>query len=42
MAIKYTIQETATIREALIALDGNTHDWQTLFVLDNSDRMVGT
>lgn len=42
MAIKYTIQETAAIREALVALDGNTHDWQTLFVLDNSDRMVGT
>lgn len=42
MAIKYTIQETATIREALVALDGNTHDWQTLFVVDNSERMVGT
>ena len=42
MAIKYTIQETATIREALVALDGNSHDWQTLFVLDDNERMVGT
>lgn len=42
MAIKYTIQESATIREALVALDGNTHDWQTLFVVDNKERMVGT
>lgn len=42
MAIKYTIHNNATIREALVALDGNTHDWQTLFVLDDSERMVGT
>ena len=42
MAIKYTIQESATIREALVALDGNTHDWQTLFVVDDNDCMVGT
>jgi len=42
MVIKYTIQETATIREALVALDGNTHDWQTLFVVDKEERMVGT
>lgn len=42
MAIKYTIQDTATIREALVALDGNTHDWQTLFVVDKEERMVGT
>lgn len=42
MAIKYTIQESATIREALVALDGNTHDWQTLFVIDDAERMVGT
>ena len=42
MAVKYTIPETATIKEALVALDGNTHDWQTLFVVDDEDRMVGT
>ncbi len=42
MAIKYTILNTATIREALVALDGNTHDWQTLFVVDKEERMVGT
>ena len=42
MAIKYTILETATIREALAALDGSTHDWQTLFVVDDENRMVGT
>lgn len=42
MAIKYTIKESATIREALVALDGNTHDWQTLFVVDDNECMVGT
>ena len=40
--IKYVIKDTASIRDALVALDGNTHDWQTLFVVDNDDRMVGT
>ena len=42
MSIKYTIRDTDTIREALYALDGNTHDWQTLFVVDKEDKMVGT
>lgn len=42
MSIKYIIRNTATIRDALVALDGNTHDWQTLFVIDEEDRMVGT
>lgn len=42
MVIKYTIHKNATIRDALVALDGNTHDWQTLFVVDDKDRMVGT
>lgn len=37
-----TINQHSTIHEALIALDGNTHDWQTLFVLDDNERMVGT
>jgi len=40
--IKYIIGESSTIREALMALDGNTHDWQTLFVVDKDDCMVGT
>ena len=39
---KYIIKDTDTIREALVALDGNSHDWQTLFVVDESERMVGT
>ena len=39
---KYSINENASIKEALIALDGNTHDWQTLFVVDDDERMVGT
>lgn len=42
MAVKYIVHEVATIREALVALDGNTHDWQTLFVLDDEEHMVGT
>ena len=40
--IKYIINQKATIKEALIALDGNTHDWQTLFVIDDAECMVGT
>lgn len=40
--IKYIIGEASTIREALMALDGNTHDWQTLFVVNDEERMVGT
>ena len=40
--VKYIINQKATIKEALVALDGNTHDWQTLFVVDNAERMVGT
>lgn len=42
MSVKYIINKQATIREALVALDGNTHDWQTLFVVDESEKMVGT
>lgn len=42
MTIKYVISQDATIKEALVALNGNTHDWQTLFVIDDSERMVGT
>ena len=40
--IKYIINLKATIKEALMALDGNTHDWQTLFVVDDNEKMVGT
>jgi len=40
--VKYIINKKATIREALVALDGNTHDWQTLFVVDEGKKMVGT
>ena len=39
---RYIIQNTATILDALKALDGTSHDWQTLFVVDEADRMVGT
>lgn len=42
MAIKYLIKQTATIRDALLELDGNNHDGQTLFVVDELERMVGT
>ena len=42
MFVKYTIKKDASIKEALVALDGNTHDWQTLFVVDDDERMVGT
>lgn len=42
MSIKYTIRENATICDALVALDGNTHDWQTLFVIDDTEKIVGT
>lgn len=39
---RYIINEKATVRDALVALDGNTHDWQTLFVIDDANCMVGT
>lgn len=42
MSEKYAINENASIRDALIALDGASHDWQTLFVLDGDEKMVGT
>lgn len=42
MFVKYTINKDASVKDALIALDGNTHDWQTLFVVDDDERMVGT
>ena len=39
---RYVIFSTATILDALKALDGTSHDWQTLFVVDEEERMVGT
>ncbi len=39
---RYIINDNSTIKEALVALDGNTHDWQTLFVVDEMGHMVGT
>lgn len=39
---KYLIATTATIKDALVALDGASHEAQTLFVLDENERMVGT
>lgn len=42
MSEKFIIRDSASIREALVALDGNTHDSQTLFVVDEQEIMVGT
>lgn len=42
MSEKFIIKDSASIREALVALDGNTHDSQTLFVIDEQEIMVGT
>lgn len=39
---RYIIFSTATILDALKALDGNSHDFQTLFVVDKEEKMVGT
>lgn len=40
--MKYIINQKATIKEALVALNDNTHDWQTLFVVDDNEKMIGT
>lgn len=39
---KYVITTSATVLDALKALDGTSHDSQTLFVIDKNERMVGT
>lgn len=39
---RYIIQTSATILDALKALDGFSHDKQTLFVVDECEKMVGT
>lgn len=42
MQDKYIISEKATIKDALIAIDGTTHKSQTLFVINDKGVMVGT
>lgn len=39
---KYVITTATTVLEALKAMDGTSHDSQTLFVVDENERMVGT
>ena len=39
---KYIIQDSATIKDALIALNNLSSDVLTLFVLNNEGCMVGT
>lgn len=39
---RYLLNQNGTVRDALVSLDGNTHDWQTLFIVDDAERMVGT
>lgn len=39
---KYVITTATTVMEALKAMDGTSHDSQTLFVVDENERMVGT
>lgn len=39
---RYILNQNATVRDALVSLDGNTHDWQTLFIVDDDERIVGT
>lgn len=41
-SLKYVINEEAPIVEALKAMDGSSHDSQTLFVIDSEGKMVGT
>lgn len=39
---KYTIDDTATIKDALIALNNLSSDIQTLFVVNSARKLVGT
>ena len=39
---RYILPETATIKDALIALDKNSDDVLTLFIVDKVDKMMGT
>lgn len=42
MAAKFIIKANESIKDALVLLDDSTHDGQTLFVVDNDNKMVGT
>lgn len=42
MAAKFIIKANESIKDALILLDDSNHDGQTLFVVDNDNKMVGT
>ena len=42
MINKYTINEKAPILDALKAMEGSSHDSQTLFVVNDKEVMVGT
>lgn len=39
---RYILNQSASVHDALVSLDGNTHDWQTLFIVDDDERIVGT
>ena len=39
---RYILNQSVSVRDALVSLDGNTHDWQTLFIVDDDERIVGT
>ncbi len=39
---RYILPETATIKDALIALDKNSDDVLTLFIVDQNGKMLGT
>lgn len=41
-SLKYVINEEAPVIEALKAMDGSSHDSQTLFVVDSEGKMLGT
>ena len=38
----YIVNQKTTIKEALVSLDGANHGWQTLLVVDDCEKMVGT
>ena len=39
---KYIISETASIREALVAINSITHDGESLIVVNADQQMVGS
>lgn len=42
MKNRYIISQNATILDALVKIDDASHDSQTLFVIDEQEKMVGT